>query len=223
MKKIMMIDGGPRKRMNTAQMIEQFAAGVKSVQPDIEVKHVRLYDYEYHGCYSCMLCKQKDGKYREHCGYKDGITDVLKETAYADALVLASPIYYMDLTAQTHAFIERLCFPWLNYKDYTQSYAPKKGRPTAIIYTMNMGEEHQPMFEQLYQRNETMLTMAAYDKPEHIKALSTKQVKDYSKFDFTDEHAQTHDQWHAEHFPAELQEAFMAGVRMANRLAQSAD
>ena len=40
--KIMTIDGGPRKTMNTAAMIEKFSEGVKSVDKAIEVKHVRL-------------------------------------------------------------------------------------------------------------------------------------------------------------------------------------
>lgn len=44
MKKIMIIDSGPRKNMNTAAMIEAFANGAKSVSDEIEVKTVRLYD-----------------------------------------------------------------------------------------------------------------------------------------------------------------------------------
>ena len=55
--KIMIIDGGPRKTMNTAAMIEKFSEGVKSVDKAIEVKHVRLYDIDYKGCYSCLACK----------------------------------------------------------------------------------------------------------------------------------------------------------------------
>ena len=55
MKKIMIIDGGPRKGMNTAQMVEAFIEGAKFASDDIEVKHVRLYDLDaYRGCMSCM-------------------------------------------------------------------------------------------------------------------------------------------------------------------------
>lgn len=50
MKKIMIIDGGPRKNMNTAAMIEAFANGAKSMSDEIEVKTVRLYDIDYKGC-----------------------------------------------------------------------------------------------------------------------------------------------------------------------------
>ena len=38
MKKIIIIDGGPRKNFNTASMLQKFADGASSVSEDIEVK-----------------------------------------------------------------------------------------------------------------------------------------------------------------------------------------
>ncbi len=52
MKKIMVIDGGPCRNMNTAAMLESFANGAK--EGGAEVKLVRLYDMDYKGCMSCM-------------------------------------------------------------------------------------------------------------------------------------------------------------------------
>ena len=59
MKKIVIVDGGPRKNMNTAQLLQRFSEGAKSVGEDVEVKIVRLYDIDYKGCTSCMACKLK--------------------------------------------------------------------------------------------------------------------------------------------------------------------
>ena len=42
MKKIIIIDGGPRKNFNTASMLQKFAEGVMTVGDKIEVKTVRL-------------------------------------------------------------------------------------------------------------------------------------------------------------------------------------
>lgn len=44
MKKIVIIDGGPRRNMNTAQMLESVAQGAESA--GAEVKTVRLYDMD---------------------------------------------------------------------------------------------------------------------------------------------------------------------------------
>ena len=54
MKKIVIVDGGPRKNMNTAQLLQRVAEGAKSVGEDVEVKTVRLYDLDYKGCMSCI-------------------------------------------------------------------------------------------------------------------------------------------------------------------------
>ena len=59
MKKIIIIDGGPRKIFNTASMLQKFAEGATAVSNEIEVKTVRLYDLDYKGCMSCMACKIK--------------------------------------------------------------------------------------------------------------------------------------------------------------------
>jgi hypothetical protein len=62
------------------------------------------------------------------------------------------------------------------------------------------------------------ISRSCESQPERILALSTKQVKDYSRFEFTDDWAQSHDKWHDEHFAEELQNAFDAGKRMAKQV-----
>ena len=86
MKKIIIVDGGPRKAMNTAVMLQHFADGALSVSDQIEVKTVRLYDLDYKGCMSCMACKIK-GRASNVCRFKDALTPVLEEIAQADGLV----------------------------------------------------------------------------------------------------------------------------------------
>lgn len=211
MKKIMMIDGGPRKNMNTARMVEKFAEGAR--EGGAEVKIVRLYDIDYKGCRSCMACQLR-GKRVDSCRFKDGLTDVLAECAAADGLVMASPIYYGEVTAQLRAFWERLTFPWLSYKD--GSFAAPKKMPVTFIYTMNGMPHHGEQVRQSSMKNVEMMTgLALGCEVEVLQANCTKQVNDYSRYEFSDEMAQSHDKWHEEHFPEELQRAFEAGKRMA--------
>ncbi|MBR6648623.1 MAG: flavodoxin family protein, partial [Bacteroidaceae bacterium] len=134
MKKIIIIDGGPRKNMNTAKLLQRLAEGAKSSDCDIDVKTIRLYDFDYNGCMSCMVCKLK-GKASNICRYKDALTPLLEEIAQADALVLGSPIYFGEVTGKMRAFLERLAFPWLSYNDYSLT-APKR-MPVMLVETMN--------------------------------------------------------------------------------------
>ena len=136
MKKIMIIDGGPRKNFNTAQMLEKFAEGARAA--GAEVKTVRLYELDYKGCMSCMACKIK-GRASNVCKFRDALTPILEEIAQADGLALGSPIYFGDVTGQMRTFLERLAFPWLSYNDYSMT-APKK-MPVVLIETMNGTEE----------------------------------------------------------------------------------
>ncbi|MDR2920451.1 MAG: flavodoxin family protein [Tannerella sp.] len=215
MKRIIIIDGGPRKTMNTAAMVDAFAKGARSASKEIEVKHIRLYNLDYKGCVSCLACKVKDSKYTSFCAYNDGITEILKEAAFADGILFASPLYFGDITAQTRAFMERLFFPWLSYNEYS-THAPKRV-PTAFIYTMNATEEYMPQLESAFERIESLATMFL-QKPERIMALNTTQVKDYSRYDMAAFPAEGKRMWREAHWEKDLQSSFDAGRQMADKI-----
>ena len=114
MKKIIIIDGGPRRNMNTAKMLQNFAEGAQSAGEQIEVKTYRLYDMDYKGCMSCMACKLKD-RASKVCRFRDALSPILEDISQADGLVLGSPIYFGEVTGQMRAFLERLSFPFLTH------------------------------------------------------------------------------------------------------------
>jgi len=206
MKKIMIIDGGPRKNMNTAAMLEKVAEGARSA--GAEVTMVRLYDIAYTGCRSCMACKIK-GRATNVCKFKDVLTPVLEEIAQADGLVLGSPIYFGDVTGQMRTFLERLAFPWLSYNDYSMT-APKK-MPVLLIETMNGLPERNN--SQGYGSMEYCIE-AALGKPERLIAYNTYQVKNYDNFELGGFSEPAKRQWRDEHWEEDLQRAFDAGKRM---------
>lgn len=209
MKKIVIIDGGPRRNMNTAQMLQKFAEGAKSVDAGIEVKTYRLYDLDYRGCMSCMACKVK-GKASNVCKFKDPLTPILEEIAEADGLVLGSPIYFGDVTGQMRTFLERLCFPWLSYNDYSMT-APKR-MPVVLIETMNGLPERNN--DNGYGSMEHCLKVTL-GIPEYIIAYNTYQVKSYDRFELGAFSEPAKRQWREEHWEEDLQKAFDAGRKMA--------
>ena len=208
MKKIIIIDGGPRKNMNTAQLLQRFAEGVKSVGNDVEVKTVRLFELDYKGCVSCMSCKLK-GNVSNICRFKDALTPVLEEIAQADGLVLGSPIYFGEVTGQMRTFLERLAFPWLSYNDYSMT-APKRMH-VVFIETLNG----------LPDRNNSngLGTMewciaSALGEPERIIGYNTCQVAKYDNYELGSFSEEAKHAWRDEHWADDLQKAFDAGKRM---------
>ncbi|MBR2772601.1 MAG: NAD(P)H-dependent oxidoreductase [Bacteroidales bacterium] len=208
-KKIIIIDGGPRKNFNTASMLQKFAEGAMSVGNDIEVKTVRLYGIDYKGCMSCMACKIK-GKASNVCKFKDALTPVLEEIAQADGLVLGSPIYFGNVTGQMRAFLERLAFPWLSYNDY--SMTAQKKMPVVLMETMNGLPDRNN--SQGYGSMEYCIK-SALGEPERIIAYNTYQVNDYNRFELGGFSEETKRQYRDEHWQNDLQKAYDAGRRMA--------
>ena len=212
MKKIIIIDGGPRKIFNTASMLKKFAEGASSVNSEIEVKTVRLYDLDYKGCMSCMACKIK-GRASNVCKFKDALTPILEEIAQADGLVLGSPIYFGDVTGQMRTFLERLAFPWLSYNDYSMT-APKR-MPVVLLETMNG----------LPERNNSQgygsmgyCIKAALGEPERLYAYNTYQVKNYDNFELAGFSEEAKRNYRDEHWEQDLQAAYDAGKRMAEKI-----
>lgn len=209
MKKIIVIDGGPRKNMNTAQLLQRFAEGAKSVSSDVEVKVIRLYDLDYKGCISCMACKVK-GKASNICRFKDALTPVLNDIADADALVLGSPIYFGEVTGEMRSFLERLTFPWLSYNDYSLT-APKR-MPVLLIETMNGTPERNN--SNGFGTMEWCLT-TALGEPQRIVAYNTCQVAKYYNYELGSFSEEAKHQWRDTHWNEDLQKAFDAGRQMA--------
>ncbi|MBQ8269918.1 MAG: flavodoxin family protein [Bacteroidaceae bacterium] len=212
MKRIIVIDGGPRKRMNTAQLLQRIAEGAKSAAGDIEIKTVRLYDFDYKGCMSCMACKLK-GRASNICRFKDGLAPILEEIARADGLVLGSPIYFGEVTGQMRSFLERLVFPWLSYNDYSLT-APKR-MPVVLVETMNGTPDRNN--SNSFGSMEYCIT-SALGEPLHIVAYNTCQVAKYDSYELGGFSEDTKHKWRNEHWEEDLQRAYEAGKRMAEEI-----
>lgn len=181
--KMIAINGSPRKKRNTAEILQNVLDGGREVDASLECELINLYEHDYKGCVSCFECKRVGGKSYGKCAVKDGIWPALEKSLYADFLVFGSPIYFSDVTGMMRCYWERLFFPILVYdKDYS-SLAPKKVR-TAFAYTMNAPED---ILEKIGypERLKTMEGIAAHllgYKPYVQYVCDTWQFSDYSKY-----------------------------------------
>lgn len=215
MSKIYIINGSPRKNWNTDKMCKNFAKGAES--KGIETKIINLYDLDFKGCRSCFACKLKGSKNFGRCAYPDELTPILDKIAQADGIVFASPIYFGDVTGIMRCFIERLMFPFFQYKDGYPSTAPKKLQ-TAVIYTMNINEEIcNQMYTDMFGRLEWFIEKL-FTKPDKVIAYDTYQFPDYNKYAaelFNIEHKTKQ---RDEQLPKDLNRAYEAGIQMADKI-----
>ncbi len=101
MSKILVLNGSPRKGGNTEMLVNAFKNGAEQKGHEVEVVYVQGKNIK--GCMACDACK-KTGV----CVQKDDMADVLKSAREADALVVASPMYFYGLTGQLKCCYDRL-------------------------------------------------------------------------------------------------------------------
>ena len=211
--KVLAFNGSPRKKWNTATLLEKALEGAASQGAETELIH--LYDLNYKGCMSCFACKTKGNKSYGRCSVKDDLTPIFKKIEAADAIILGSPIYYGTISGEMKSFIERLLFPYMTYSDPPRLLFPKKIK-TGFIYTMNVTEEQMKKFgfAQHMRLNEIILKMI-FGSSESLFSCDTYQFEDYSKvvadrFD-VDKKAKRR----REVFPQDCEKAFEMGAKFA--------
>ena len=211
--KVIAVNGSPRKNWNTATLLHKALDGAQSVGADTEFVH--LYDLTFKGCGSCFACKRKDNKHVGHCSMKDDLTSVLDSILECDVLLLGSPIYFSNVTAEMRGLLERLLFSNMTYNEGYRSVFPGKVN-VGFIFTMGVPEKllKQVKYEdvfQFYQERLKMLNGAS----EYMTSTDSYQFSDYSKYEasmFDEKHKA---QVKAEQFPIDCQNAFDLGARLA--------
>jgi multimeric flavodoxin WrbA len=210
--KILAINGSPRKTMNTAALLEKIVQGAAAQGADAELVH--LYDLAFKGCISCFHCKDPKGKSYGRCIVKDDLSPILQKAHEADVLVPGSPFYFSMETASMRACLERLWFQYHLYTDRKAPLSPRK-KATALVYTMNVREEDMEAYGKNVIVARSKGLMERFFAPcEVFLCCDTKQVNDYSKFEFDVFDIPAKLKRHAEVFPKELERAFALGARL---------
>lgn len=215
---ILLINGSPRKNMNTATLLEKAANGARSAGADVELVH--LYDYEYSGCKSCFACKIKNSRTNGLCAIRDGLRPLLEKCLQADAVILGSPIYYDNISGMMRSFLERLLYP-VDANKFTEDRQMvrilNRKIPFGMIYTMNAPEMYaKEGYAHVFKSIENRLT-TFFGSCEAVFSCDTYQFKDYSRYDanmFSEEHkaAQRKKQW-----PIDCENAYKLGEGLARK------
>lgn len=102
-KNIIILNGSPRMKGNTAMLCDAFMEGAKSAG-----HHVSRFDLQkmtIHGCLGCV----KGGKDpASPCVQKDDMLKIYPAYKEADIVILASPMYYWGLSGQLKTAFDRL-------------------------------------------------------------------------------------------------------------------
>ena len=205
----LVLNASPRKAWNTAKLLKSAAEGAKSTGSEVE--YIDLYDLNFTGCRSCMLCKRK-GAQRCHCYWKDDLSPIIDKIFRADVLLIGTAIYLGRPTSRYFEVLERLHFCALSYDDYSNYFTGKVN--VGLFVSMNATKEY---YDKLYKdafegyaQELQMLNGEVCLYPCH----DTLQVADYSKYNMAGFDAERKRLSREKNFPKDLENAYQIGQRL---------
>lgn len=104
--KVVAFNGSPRKDGNTSILINYVFRELE--KEGIETELVQLADKRIQGCIACYKCfENKD----QQCAVKsDPLNEYIQKMMKSDGMILGSPTYFIDLTPEMKALIDRSGF-----------------------------------------------------------------------------------------------------------------
>lgn len=102
--KVVAFNGSARKDGNTAILLERVLEQLRL--EGIETELIQMAGKKVHGCTACMKCREK--KDHRCSGLNDFGNECIEAADSADGIIIGSPVYFADVTAETKAFIDRL-------------------------------------------------------------------------------------------------------------------
>jgi multimeric flavodoxin WrbA len=100
--KVLGINCSPRKGGNTELLIKEVFKALE--KEGIKTELFQIGGQKLQGCTACMKCKKKqDGMCHEK---NEAINKCIEKMMKADAVIIGSPVYNADITADAKAFLE---------------------------------------------------------------------------------------------------------------------
>ena len=131
-KKVAILIGSPRRNGSTVILAQEAERGLN--ERGIETELVFLNDLKMRGCQACYYCKKHDVS---ECAVKDDMQGIHQLMRESDGIIVATPIYFGDVTAQTKIWLDRL-FPFIG-----MDLSPKMpgSKNISFIFTQNQPDE----------------------------------------------------------------------------------
>lgn len=214
MKKVVLLNGSPRKNWNTHNLLMEAERGANEMGAETEIIH--LYDLSYTDCKSCFACKLRGNKTNGVCAMRDDLRPVLEKLHKANGVIIGTPIYYDGMTGETASLIHRMLFPTVLYEtDQANERLNPIRKKCGLLVTCQVT---QSILNRGYNRPfESIAEVISeqYGPCETLYAADTYQFDDYSKylagvFDVEHKKRQRDIQ-----FPIDLQKAYELGQRIA--------
>ncbi len=169
--KITNIIGSPRSTGNSATIARILLENLQTAEA--QMKTFELNKLNYRGCQGCLACKTK----LDHCVVKDDLTEVLEEVGESDVVLISSPVYFGDITAQTKGLIDR-CYSYFG-PDYITNPNPSRLEPgKTLVFILPQGNPDGKMFDDIVTKYTRIFGRLGFAHVYTIRALGVGPESD---------------------------------------------
>ena len=162
--------GSPRKNGNSAAIAKRFCEKAEKLGASLQYYYLNEIDFK--GCQGCLSCKTKT----DYCVVKDDLKEILEAVLKTDVLVLASPVYFGNVTGQTKCFIDRtFSFAKPDYRTNPNPSRLAAGKKAIFITTQGAPEE---AFGDLHDSFKNYFKRYGFDETSHIRACGVREIGD---------------------------------------------
>ena len=159
MKSVTAILGSPRKESNTEILLNEALRGAKD--RGFSAKIFYLNEMNIKGCQACYFCKENN---TTECAVTDDMNEIYKSIKESSALIIATPVYFGGVTAQTKLFLDRM-FPFIDLNVRTLLDERKKA---SFIFTQN--QPHPFLFRKAMDSFAEMFGFLGFDTADILTA-----------------------------------------------------
>ncbi|MDY0042272.1 MAG: flavodoxin family protein [Desulforhabdus sp.] len=164
--KITAIFGSPRKTGNSSTIANRFLDTARDL--GAETRLFILNDMDFKGCQGCGACKSKV----DHCVLEDDLAEVLQSIHQADVLVLASSVYFGDISGQLKSCFDR------TYSFFNADFSCRLKRGKKSVFILAQGHPDENAFADIHSRYERWLSMFGFSQNHLIRAVGVREIGD---------------------------------------------
>ncbi|MGC8495298.1 MAG: flavodoxin family protein [Syntrophobacteraceae bacterium] len=165
--KIVCLLGSPRNGSNSSAIAKRFIDTAEGL--GAQTKTYRLNELKYRGCQACMGCKTK----LEKCALKDDLAEVLEAVQESDVLVMASPVYFGEISSQMKGAIDRF-YSFLK-PDYLTNPNPVRLSPgKKLVFVLTQGNPDNELFGDIFSRYDYFLKWYGFTESHLIRACGVR-------------------------------------------------
>ncbi|HSL41613.1 MAG TPA: flavodoxin family protein [Desulforhopalus sp.] len=153
--KVSVILGSPRRKGNSATLARIIAGSLAERGAEITL-HL-LNDLVFKGCQGCGACKKSS----EVCVVNDELAPVLEDVRAAEVLILATPVYWGEVSAQLKAFIDRT-YSYLTPDFMTAAKKHRLPPGKKLVFIQTQGADDPALFGDIFPRYNTFFEQLGY-------------------------------------------------------------